>query len=444
MIYNIAIIGSGYVGLVSGTCFANAGNNVVGVDIDEKKIEMMRNGIPPIYEPGLEHLMKKNIKEQRLSFTTDLKQSVLQSEIIFLCLPTPPNEDGSADLDYVLNSAKQIAGILKEANDTSAKILVNKSTVPVGTAEKVKQILSVEYPGNNIDVISNPEFLAEGYAIEDALKPDRVVIGTSSPRVVAIMEDLYEPFLRNGNPIIFMDEKSAEVTKYAANSFLAVKISFMNDLARYAEQVGADIEKIRNGIATDSRIGKKHLYPGLGYGGSCFPKDVKALTYSSKKHHSPLKLVELAQEINSTQIDYFLQKVYSHFGEDLSGKTFAIWGLAFKPNTDDVREAPAFSAINNLLARGAKVNVYDQEAMPNTKLQFKESINYAENEYDCTIDCDALLVITEWLIFRKPDFVRLGKNLKNKVIFDGRNIYNGDELKELGFTYYSIGRKPIF
>lgn len=443
MIYNIAIIGSGYVGLVSGTCFADTGNNVVGVDIDAKKVEMMSAGISPIYEPGLEHLMKKNIRDGRLSFTTDLETTILKSEIIFLCLPTPPNEDGSADLDYVLNMAKEIAQLLKKHNNLESKILVNKSTVPVGTAEKVRNILDKEYPENKIDVVSNPEFLAEGYAVEDALKPDRVVIGTSSERVVEIMKDLYEPFLRNGNPIYFMDEKSAEVTKYAANSFLAVKISFMNDLARYAETVGADVEKIRNGIGSDSRIGKKHLYPGLGYGGSCFPKDVKALVYSSNEHKSPLRLVQLAQEINNTQIDYFLEKLYNHFDNNIEGKTFAIWGLAFKPNTDDVREAPAFAAIDRLLAKGAKLKVYDQEAMNNTKERYKDSIVYAENEYDCVENCDALLVITEWLIFRKPDFNKIGEKLNNKVIFDGRNLYDGNELKKLGFAYYSIGRKSI-
>jgi UDPglucose 6-dehydrogenase len=443
MIYNIAIIGSGYVGLVSGTCFANTGNYVVGVDIDENKVKLMTDGISPIYEPGLEHLMKKNIKENRLSFTTDLKSTVLKSEIIFLCLPTPPNEDGSADLDYVLNMAGEIANILKNNNNNDHKILVNKSTVPVGTAEKVRNILDKEYPNNNLEVVSNPEFLAEGYAVEDALKPDRVVIGTRSERVVAIMKDLYEPFLRSGNPIYFMDEKSAEVTKYAANSFLAIKISFMNDLARYAETVGADVEKIRDGIGSDSRIGKKHLYPGLGYGGSCFPKDVKALVYSSQENSSPLRLVQLAQEINNTQIDYFLEKLYKHFDNNLEGKTFAIWGLAFKPNTDDVREAPAFAAIDRLLAKGAKVNVYDPEAIENTKAIYGDKINYTTNPYECANGCDSLLVITEWLIFRNPDFNKLAANLKNKVIFDGRNLYDAKELKELGFNYYSIGRRPI-
>lgn len=443
MIYNIAIIGSGYVGLVSGTCFANTGNYVVGVDIDENKVKLMTDGISPIYEPGLEHLMKKNIKENRLSFTTDLKSTVLKSEIIFLCLPTPPNEDGSADLDYVLNMAGEIANILKNNNNNDHKILVNKSTVPVGTAEKVRNILDKEYPNNNLEVVSNPEFLAEGYAVEDALKPDRVVIGTRSERVVAIMKDLYEPFLRSGNPIYFMDEKSAEVTKYAANSFLAIKISFMNDLARYAETVGADVEKIRDGIGSDSRIGKKHLYPGLGYGGSCFPKDVKALVYSSQENSSLLRLVQLAQEINNTQIDYFLEKLYKHFDNNLEGKTFAIWGLAFKPNTDDVREAPAFAAIDRLLAKGAKVNVYDPEAIENTKSIYGDKINYTTNPYECANGCDSLLVITEWLIFRNPDFNKLAANLKNKVIFDGRNLYDAKELKELGFNYYSIGRRPI-
>lgn len=443
MIYNIAIIGSGYVGLVSGTCFANTGNYVVGVDIDENKVKLMTDGISPIYEPGLEHLMKKNIKENRLSFTTDLKSTVLKSEIIFLCLPTPPNEDGSADLDYVLNMAGEIANILKNNNNNDHKILVNKSTVPVGTAEKVRNILDKEYPNNNLEVVSNPEFLAEGYAVEDALKPDRVVIGTRSERVVAIMKDLYEPFLRSGNPIYFMDEKSAEVTKYAANSFLAIKISFMNDLARYAETVGADVEKIRDGIGSDSRIGKKHLYPGLGYGGSCFPKDVKALVYSSQENSSLLRLVQLAQEINNTQIDYFLEKLYKHFDNNLEGKTFAIWGLAFKPNTDDVREAPAFAAIDRLLAKGAKVNVYDPEAIENTKAIYGDKINYTTNPYECANGCDSLLVITEWLIFRNPDFNKLAANLKNKVIFDGRNLYDAKELKELGFNYYSIGRRPI-
>jgi len=443
MSYNIAIIGSGYVGLVSGTCFADTGNNVVGVDINEDKVQKMTKGVCPIYEPGLEHLMQKNIKEKRLSFTTDLNTTVLNSQIIFMCLPTPPNEDGSADLDYVLNMANEIATLLKEENNKEFKILVNKSTVPVGTASKVRAILDNIYPDNNLEVVSNPEFLAEGYAVEDALKPDRVVIGTRSPKVEEIMRDLYEPFLRNGNPIYFMDEKSAEVTKYAANSFLAVKISFVNDLARYAETVGADIEKIRIGIGSDSRIGKKHLYPGLGYGGSCFPKDVKALVYSSNEHNSTLQLVKLAQEINNTQIDYFLDKLFNYFKNDIEGKTFAIWGLAFKPNTDDVREAPAFSVINKLLSKGAKIRVYDQEAIENTKEIYGDKLIYTEDPYQCAEDADALLVITEWLIFRKPDFNKLGNLLKNKVIFDGRNLYDNNELANLGFKYFSIGRKSV-
>lgn len=444
MAFKIGIIGTGYVGIVSGTTFAETGNDVICVDIDEAKIEKMRKGISPIYEPGLERLMVHNIEENRLKFTSNLKEAVLNCEIIFLCLPTPPDADGSADLKFVMNVSKDIANIIKEENITTNKIIVDKSTVPVGTSEKVNNIFAdILGTNNNVFVCSNPEFLREGYAIEDAMKPERVVIGTSSSWVGEKMKDLYKPFLRSGNPIYIMDEKSAEVTKYAANSFLATKISFMNDLSAYCETVGADIDAIRLGIGSDSRIGKRFLFAGLGYGGSCFPKDVQALNFSADQNNSELLIVKATEEINQKQTLRFIDKIINRFDGDVEGKTFAIWGLAFKPNTDDVRDAPAFKVIQNLVDRGANLRVFDQEAIENTKAKFGDKIYYSEDMYDCIKDSDALVVCTEWSVFRTPNYDKIKASLKNNLIFDGRNVYETKEMEELGFEYYSIGRRVV-
>ncbi len=444
MAFKIGIIGTGYVGIVSGTTFAETGNDVICVDIDEAKIEKMRKGISPIYEPGLERLMVHNIEENRLKFTSNLKEAVLNCEIIFLCLPTPPDADGSADLKFVMNVSKDIANIIKEENITTNKIIVDKSTVPVGTSEKVNNIFAdILGTNNNVFVCSNPEFLREGYAIEDAMKPERVVIGSSSSWVGEKMKDLYKPFLRSGNPIYIMDEKSAEVTKYAANSFLATKISFMNDLSAYCETVGADIDSIRLGIGSDSRIGKRFLFAGLGYGGSCFPKDVQALNFSADQNNSELLIVKATEEINQKQTLRFIDKIINRFDGDVEGKTFAIWGLAFKPNTDDVRDAPAFKVIQNLVDRGANLRVFDQEAIENTKAKFGDKIYYSEDMYDCIKDSDALVVCTEWSVFRTPNYDKIKASLKNNLIFDGRNVYETKEMEELGFEYYSIGRRVV-
>ncbi len=441
MAYNIGIIGTGYVGLVTGTCFASTGNNVLCIDNDVNKIEKLKQGIMPIYEPGLDYLVIKNYTEKRLKFSTDLEAAVTNCMMIFLCLPTPPNEDGSADLHHLLNVAEDIANIIKAKGITDKRILINKSTVPVGTAEKVINLLNEIIPNNNIDVLSNPEFLREGFAVDDALKPERVVIGTSNPEIEPIMKALYEPFVRSGNPIYFFDIKSAELTKYASNSFLATKISFMNDLSAYCEKVGADIESVRIGMGSDTRIGKRFLFAGIGYGGSCFPKDVRALMYSADAANTPLDILKAVYSVNAKQIQRFNQKISNHFNNDLKGKKFAIWGLAFKPNTDDTREAPAFSIIEFLLEKGASVSVYDPEAMENTKKKFGVSIEYVTDMYDALQDADALIVPTEWGVFRRPEFEKIKEMLKSPVLFDGRNIYNPDEMKELGFIYYCIGRK---
>ena len=441
MAYNIGIIGTGYVGLVTGTCFASTGNNVLCIDNDKEKIEKLKQGIMPIYEPGLDYLVVKNYTEKRLKFSTDLETAVTNCMMIFLCLPTPPNEDGSADLHHLLNVAEDIAKIIKAKGITEKRILINKSTVPVGTAEKVVNLLNEIIPNNNIDVLSNPEFLREGFAVDDALKPERVVIGTSNPEIEPIMRSLYEPFVRSGNPIYFFDIKSAELTKYASNSFLATKISFMNDLSAYCEKVGADIESVRIGMGSDTRIGKRFLFAGIGYGGSCFPKDVRALMYSADAANTPLDILKAVYSVNAKQIQRFNQKISNHFNNDLKGKKFAIWGLAFKPNTDDTREAPAFSIIEFLLGKGASVSAYDPEAMENTKKKFGVSIEYVADMYDALQDAYALIVPTEWGVFRRPEFEKIKEMLKTPVLFDGRNIYNPEEMKELGFIYYCIGRK---
>ena len=430
----ISVIGTGYVGLVTGTCLAETGNEVICVDIDKDKVDKMRNGAVPIYEPHLDVLFERNIKANRLQFTTSLDEGLEHGEIIFLALPTPEDEDGSADLSYVLNVSKLIGEKIKEY-----KVIVDKSTVPVGTAEKVKETIS-ENAQCNFDVVSNPEFLREGYAVDDFLKPERIVIGSSSERATKLMQKLYNPFVRSGNPIIIMDEKSAELTKYAANSFLATKITFMNEIANYCEKVGADVDKVRAGMGTDSRIGKRFLFPGIGYGGSCFPKDVKALKKAGLDKDYDFKILNSVIEVNEKQKTILIPKIENQFNHNLTNKKLAIWGLAFKPETDDVREAPAIYLMNELLSRGAKLSVYDPEAMPNIKKQFGDKLTYCESMYDALTDADALVICTEWSIFRTPDFNKVKQLLKQNIIFDGRNLYDLEDIKKEGISYISIGR----
>jgi UDPglucose 6-dehydrogenase len=434
----IAIIGTGYVGLVTGTCFAETGNNVVCVDINEDKVRDMQNGLIPIYEPELDHLFERNTKAGRLHFTTNLKDAVEHSKIIFLALPTPPGEDGSADLSYIMGVANELSQII-----TDYKVIVDKSTVPVGTAEKVHAILAKNLSEDLFDVVSNPEFLREGVAVDDFMKPDRVVIGTTSPRAQEQMKLLYEPFVRQGNPIYFMDERSAEMTKYAANSYLATRISFMNEIANLCEKVGADVDDVRKGIGSDLRIGKRFLFPGVGYGGSCFPKDVKALAKTAEEYNYDFKILKSVMNVNTIQKNRLVEKLNNYYGDDLKGKKFAIWGLAFKPNTDDIREAPALEIIDELLQSGAIINAYDPEAMNNVKQIYGDKINFATDPYDALSNADALLIITEWNVFRTPDFEKISTLLKSRVIFDGRNIFSLEQMKELGYYYDSIGRAVV-
>ena len=443
MAYNIGVIGTGYVGLVTGTCFAATGNNVYCIDIVEEKVNLLKQGKSPIYEPGLDVLLQRNLKEGRLHFSTDLENAVKNCQIIFLCLPTPPSEDGSADLQHVLSATEAIANIIKKYDLRDRKILINKSTVPVGTADKTRSILNRVIPEYVIDVASNPEFLREGFAIEDSLKPERVVIGTDSEYAEEVLKDLYQPFVRSGNPIYIMDIKSAEITKYAANAFLATKISFMNDLSAYCEIVGADIEKVRMGIGSDTRIGKRFLFAGIGYGGSCFPKDVRALIHSTEQAGTPLDIVSAAQSVNYKQTNRFIDKIKKRFDNDIKGKKFALWGLAFKPDTDDTREAPAFIIIDNFLESGATISAYDPEAMKNTKMKFGDKIEYSDNPYDCLKDADALIIATEWTVFRNPDFNKIKEIMGEVIIFDGRNLYTHSEMEKLGFEYYCVGRRSV-
>ncbi len=438
----ISVIGTGYVGLVTGTCFAESGNEVICVDINEQKVNQMKNGQVPIYEPGLDVLFQRNLKSGRLNFTTNLQEGVKHGEIIFLALPTPEDEDGSADLSYVMDVADKIGEILEKQEGNHYKIIVNKSTVPVGTAEKVKEILQNKTT-KDFDVVSNPEFLREGFAVDDFMKPERVVIGTSSEKAAKKMKKLYEPFVRSGNPIIIMDERSSEITKYAANAFLAMKITFMNEIANFAEKVGADVDKIRIGMGTDSRIGKRFLFPGIGYGGSCFPKDVKALYKTGLEHGYNFKILESVIDVNERQRKSLIPKLLNYFNNNLQDKTIAVWGLAFKPETDDIREAPALYMIDELLKKGAKIKVFDPEAMENVKRKYGDQLEYASNMYNTLENADALIISTEWNIFRSPDLDKMKKLLKNPVIFDGRNIYKNEEMKNLGFTYFSVGRKPV-
>ncbi|MES2836591.1 MAG: UDP-glucose/GDP-mannose dehydrogenase family protein [Bacteroidota bacterium] len=434
---NIAVVGTGYVGLVTGTCLAETGNNVICVDINEDKVKKMQNGVIPIYEPHLDVLFERNIKQGRLHFTTNLNEAIKDATFIFLALPTPPGEDGSADLSYILGVAHDLGKII-----TDYKIIIDKSTVPVGTAEKVRNAVAknakVEF-----DIVSNPEFLREGFAVDDFMKPDRVVIGTSSEKAKQLVEELYRPFVRQGNPIYFMDERSAELTKYAANAFLATKITFMNEIAQLCERLGADVDAVRIGIGSDDRIGKRFLFPGIGYGGSCFPKDVQAIAKSASEVNYDFKILDAVMQVNENQKTALLPRIKSYFNNNLKGKKIAVWGLAFKPDTDDIREAPALYNIQELLEQGVTISAYDPEAMENVKGVLGNKIEYCDDAYQAIKDADALLIATEWSVFRTPDFAKMASLLKNKVIFDGRNLYQLEQMKKLGFYYASIGRKTI-
>ncbi len=432
----VSVVGTGYVGLVSGTCFAETGNDVICVDIDQRKIDMLNGGQVTIFEPGLEVLFKRNLKEGRLRFTSLLEEAVKDAQVIFLALPTPPDEGGAADLKYVLGVADHLGKIM-----TGYKVIVDKSTVPVGTADKVEEAIRANYSGE-FDVVSNPEFLREGVAVDDFMKPDRVVIGAKNQRAFDLMDELYAPYLRQGNPVIHMDTRSAELTKYAANSFLATKISFMNEIARLCELMGADVDMVRKGVGSDHRIGKRFLFPGIGYGGSCFPKDVRALVHSAAEVNYDFKILKAVEEVNYHQKKTLLSKVDLHFG-DISGKTVALWGLAFKPNTDDIREAPALEIIKALLQRGAKVQCYDPEAMENVHGILGNKVVFSENMYKALGGADLLVIATEWPEFRKPDFAKIELLMKEKVIFDGRNVFEMATMRKNGFTYYSIGREDV-
>jgi len=430
----LSVIGTGYVGLVVGTCFAESGNDVICVDNDEKKVRMLKKGQSPIFEPGLTEFLKNNIEEERLSFTTDLATAVRQSEIIFLALPTPQSEDGSADLQHVLKVTRQIGKAMN-----GYKVIVNKSTVPVGTADRVREMLSRE-TSYEFDVVSNPEFLKEGAAVNDFMKPDRIVIGTRSSRALAIMQDLYAPFVRTGNPLIVMDERSSELTKYASNSFLATKVSFMNEVAALCERVGADIDQVRKGMGSDPRIGPQFLFAGIGYGGSCFPKDVAALLNTSITNKHEFQILAAVETVNKRQKRVIVEKLKKHYRNDLKGRVVTIWGLAFKPNTDDVREAPALTIIEALLKEGVELRVHDPEAMEEMKKRIGNSVRFFNNNYDALKGSEALLLVTEWNEFRRPDFDRIKSLMKTPVVFDGRNIYDPKIMREKGFVYYGIGR----
>lgn len=433
----IAVVGTGYVGLVTGTCFAETGNHVVCVDIDEQKVARMKNGEIPIYEPHLDILFERNIKQGRLEFTTNLADGICDAKIIFLALPTPPGEDGSADLKYVLQVADELGKLIHDY-----KIVVNKSTVPVGTAERVRNAIAKSCKAE-FDVVSNPEFLREGFAVDDFMKPDRVVIGTDSERARKTMSELYGPFVRQGNPIYFMDERSSELTKYAANAFLAMKITFMNEIANLCERVGANVDSVRIGIGSDDRIGKRFLFAGIGYGGSCFPKDVQALNRIAEDAHYDFRILDAVMSVNEDQKLLLYKRILDHFKGNIKGKRIALWGLAFKPDTDDIREAPSLYLIDALVKEGAVISAYDPEAMNNVKKLKGDSIHYGDDAYEVVKDADMLVIATEWAVFRTPDFDKLNALMKNKLIFDGRNLYDLQQMKDLGYTYYSIGRKTV-
>lgn len=433
----LAIVGTGYVGLVTGTCLADTGNDVICVDIDKEKVEKLRNNIMPIYEPDLDTIFERNVKAGRLKFTTDLKEATDIADVIFLALPTPPGEDGSADLSYILKVADDLGKII-----TGYKIIINKSTVPVGTAEKVREAIS-KNTDLEFDVVSNPEFLREGLAVDDFMKPDRIVIGTRSEKARKTLEDLFAPYVRQGNPIIFMDERSSELTKYASNSYLATRITFMNEIANICERIGADVDLVRIGMGSDTRIGKRFLFPGIGYGGSCFPKDVSALHKSASQNGYDFEILDSVMRVNDRQKTIIVDKIKDYFGGDLKGKKIALWGLAFKPDTDDIREAPSLYIIRDLLAQGAEITAHDPEAMENVKKMIGDKIVFVDDHYEALKDADALVIATEWTLYRSPDFQKMGSLMKSKVIFDGRNLYDLNHMKELGFYYRSIGRKLI-
>jgi UDPglucose 6-dehydrogenase len=435
---NIAVIGTGYVGLVTGTCFAETGNNVICVDINEQKVNSLQAGKIPIFEPGLDVLFDRNTKEGRLHFTTNLPEAIEKAQIIFLALPTPPGEDGSADLSYIMGVARDLSGLI-----TDYKVIVDKSTVPVGTAEQVAAILEEKLSKKMFDVVSNPEFLREGVAVEDFMKPDRVVIGTRSERAKKLMKQLYEPFVRQGNPIYFMDERSAELTKYAANSYLAARISFMNEIANLCEKTGANVDMVRIGMGSDSRIGKRFLFPGIGYGGSCFPKDVQALAKTASDYSYDFKILKSVMKVNGIQKGVLTKKIKKHYKNELSGKTVAVWGLSFKPNTDDIREAPALVIIDELLELGVKIRAFDPEAMVHVKNIYGDRITLCGKMYEALEGADCLAIMTEWGEFRNPDFERMATLLHDNLIFDGRNVYDLEHVKEQGFTYISMGRPKV-
>jgi UDPglucose 6-dehydrogenase len=435
---NIAVVGTGYVGLVTGTCFAETGNNVICVDNNEQKVASLKNGKIPIFEPGLDILFDRNTKEGRLHFTTNLKEAIGSAQIIFLALPTPPGGDGSADLSYIMGVARDLSEIISDY-----KVIVDKSTVPVGTAEQVADILAQKLPKKLFDVVSNPEFLREGVAVEDFMKPDRVVIGTKSEKARKVMKQLYEPFVRQGNPIYFMDERSAEMTKYAANSYLAARISFMNEIANLCEKVGANVDQVRIGMGSDNRIGKRFLFPGIGYGGSCFPKDVQALAKTAGNYAYDFKILKSVMKVNTIQKGVLSKKIRRHYKNELAGRTIAIWGLAFKPNTDDIREAPALTIIDDLLAQGVQIRAFDPEAMENIRAVYGDRIQLCGSMYEALNGADCLCILTEWSEFRTPDFARMATLLRDHVIFDGRNLYDLDQVKDMGFSYISIGRPKV-
>lgn len=437
---SIGVIGTGYVGLVTGVCLAETGNSVLCIDVDAEKVERMRAGDVPIYEPGLDVLLKRNLREQRLRFSLDLEEAVRTCQVLMLCLPTPPDEDGSADLKYVLAACRSIAAHIDALNITEPRVVVNKSTVPVGTAELVTEIFREAIPERDVTVVSNPEFLREGFAVEDFMKPDRVIVGTSNEYAREVMLDLYEPFVRSGNPIHIFDERTAEVVKYAANSFLATKISFMNDLSEYCEKVGADIESVRTGIGSDERIGKRFLFAGIGYGGSCFPKDVKALTHAARAAGTPLDILEAVQRVNDRQVRRFVERIRQRFDGWIEGRVFGLWGLAFKPNTDDVREAPAFVIVNELVKYGATVRAYDPVAHGTASAILGDKVTYATSMYDAISGVDALIVATEWSEFRKPDWNRVKSAMLRPLVFDGRNIWDPADVGAEGIEYHSVGR----
>ncbi|MCX6139716.1 MAG: UDP-glucose/GDP-mannose dehydrogenase family protein [Candidatus Kapabacteria bacterium] len=443
MSYRIAVIGTGYVGLVTGTCLADVGNFVLCIDVDPTKVARLSQGDIPIYEPGLDLVLDRNIREKRISFSLDLSEAVRTCEILMFCLPTPPGKDGEADLEQVMATAQRVGELLNAHNIVEPRIIINKSTVPVGTTARVAAVFATVAPERRVDVVSNPEFLREGFAVDDFMKPDRIVVGTSSPYASEIMKDLYEPFVRGGAPILIFDEKSAEVTKYAANAYLATKISFMNDLSEYCEAVGADIEKIRLGIGTDGRIGKRFLFSGIGYGGSCFPKDVKAIIHAANEAGTPLEIVEASKHVNDRQVRRFIDRIINRFDNKLDGRDFGIWGLSFKPNTDDVREAPAFVIIDALLKAGAVVRAYDPEATASAKRVLGDSVLYADTPYEAIDGADALIIATEWNEFRKPDMLKMKSLLMRPLIFDGRNIYDLEDMAADGFEYHSVGRASV-